>query len=203
MNSSIKTIVYVDMDHVLCDYAAGFERHKRLHPHLPYPQSQPGFYAGLKPLKEAVETYRWLADHPSTDVYILTAPSIHNSHSYSEKRDWVEKHFGISVVRNLIISPHKNLSKGHYLIDDMASGKGQDGFEGSLILFGSDQFPDWASIRAFFEKALNSEDAPAKVGPWDSFFNSGAEVTEDFGLDQDDRDFLNTKPVGRDTDTPD
>lgn len=196
MNTSTKTVVYVDMDHVLCDYAEGFERHKRLYPHLPYPQSQPGLYAGLKPLKDAVETYRWLNDHPKTDVYILTAPSIHNSHSYSEKRDWVEKHLGLSVVENLIITPHKNLNIGHYLIDDMASGKGQDSFEGTLIRFGSERFPDWRSVRDFFEEALKLSGSSA-AGPWDAFFNSEPRVTGDFGLDQEDRDWLSMKPVGR------
>ncbi len=167
MNANTKTIIYVDMDHVLCDYAEGFARHKRLYPELPYPQSQPGLYAGLKPLKEAVETYCWLNDHPKTDVYILTAPSVHNSHCYSEKRDWVEKHLGLSVVRNLIISPHKNLNRGHYLIDDMASGKGQEHFEGTLILFGSEQYPDWSAVRQFFDEVLEKPDQT-----WGSFFNS-------------------------------
>ncbi len=192
LNTNKKAIVYVDMDHVLCDYAEGFERHKRLYPHLPYPQ---GLHSGLKPLKEAVETYRWLNDHPKTDVYILTAPSIRNSHSYSEKRDWVEKHFGLSVVRNLIISPHKNLNKGHYLIDDMASGKGQDSFEGTLIRFGSERFPDWRSVRDYFEEALKPSGSSA-AGPWDAFFNSGTKVTEDFGLDQEDRDWLSHETCG-------
>jgi len=32
-----KTIIYVDMDHVLCDYAAGFSAHKAKHPNLKFP----------------------------------------------------------------------------------------------------------------------------------------------------------------------
>ncbi|MBD2860283.1 hypothetical protein IB286_14900 [Spongiibacter sp. KMU-158] len=184
-----KAIIYVDMDHVLCDYQDGFSRQKAMFPDLEFPQSQPGLYIGLNPLPGAIETYRWLNDHPNTNVYILLAPSVRNSHCYSEKRDWVEKHLGISVVQNLIITPHKNLNKGHYLIDDMASGKGQDRFEGSLIHFGSDLFPDWASVRAFFEEALHPDGSPPKAGPWDAFFNSELRVTEDFGLNQEDRDW--------------
>ncbi|MGB1457883.1 hypothetical protein [Spongiibacter marinus] len=86
----------------------------------------------MNPLPGAIDTYHWLNNNPNSDVYILTAPSVDNSHCYSEKRDWVEKYLGLSVVENLTISPHKNLNDGHYLIDDMASGKGQDQFKGSL-----------------------------------------------------------------------
>ncbi|MBM7425002.1 5' nucleotidase, NT5C type [Spongiibacter marinus] len=193
-----QTIIYVDMDHVLCDYAEGFSRQKDLFPDLQFPQSEePGMYIGLNPLPGAIESYHWLNDLPETDVYILTAPSIHNSHCYSEKRDWVEKHLGLSVVQNLIITPHKNLNKGHYLIDDMPSGKGQDRFEGSLIQFGSEQFPDWESVRTFFEIMLKPSPASKVADTWDSFFNSEDTVTEDFGLKQEDRDWLNMRPVGR------
>ena len=30
------------------------------------------------------------------------------------------------------------------------SGKGQENFEGKLIQFGSEQFPDWVSIAEYF-----------------------------------------------------
>lgn len=149
-----KAIIYVDMDHVLCDYDDGFIRHQEKYPDLEFPQSQPGLYIGLKPMPEAIETYEWLDSHPRTLLYILTAPSIRNSHCYSEKRDWVERHLGFNSVRNLIISPHKHLCMGDYLVDDMPSGKGQDNFQGELILFGSVDFPDWVSVRAYFESVL-------------------------------------------------
>jgi len=37
--------------------------------------------------------------------------------------------------------------KGDILIDDNIKGKGQEIFEGRLIHFGSDQFPDLKSVR--------------------------------------------------------
>lgn len=197
MAHSNEKIIYVDMDHVLCDYKDGFSRQKALFPDLEFPQSQPGMYIGMNPLPGAIEAYQWLNDHPNTHVYILTAPSVHNSHSYSEKRDWVEKHLGLSVVQNLIITPHKNLNKGHYLVDDMPSGKGQDLFEGSLILFGSEQFPDWQSVRTFFEISLQPSQVSEKSDTWTSFFHSENTVTEDFGRYQEDLDWLKMKPVGR------
>lgn len=154
--STGKIIIYVDMDFVLCDYAKGYREHQARYPDLKYPQSQPGLYINLEPMPGALEAYRWLDAHPMTEVYILTAPSIMNPHCYSEKREWVEQYLGMGIVENLIITPHKNLNKGDYLIDDNASGKGQDGFEGELLLFGGDDFPDWRSVRDFFEGRLSA-----------------------------------------------
>lgn len=149
-----RQIIYVDMDQVLCDYAAGFQRHKELYPHLPYPQSEPGLYESLEPLPGAIEAYRWLSSHPMFDVYILTAPSERNAHCYTEKRRWVEYYLGMEAVNKLIISPNKGLNKGHFLIDDYKEGRGQENFEGKLLHFGSDEFPDWDSVIEFFKKEL-------------------------------------------------
>ncbi|MFT5421992.1 MAG: 5'-nucleotidase [Candidatus Endobugula sp.] len=148
------TVIYVDMDHVLCDYDLGYKAHKAKYPDLPFPQSQPGLYINLLPIKGAVETFNWLSQQPEFSVYILTAPSMKNPHCYSEKRQWVEKYLGMPAVNNLIISAHKGLNRGDYLIDDCASGKGQENFEGQLIQFGSTHYPDWSSVRTYFEKLL-------------------------------------------------
>lgn len=144
------------MDHVLCDYDAGYKVHQSKHPDLDFPQSQPGLYINLKPIEGAIEAFQWLASQPTLDVYILTAPSIKNPHSYSEKRQWVEKHLGIDAVNKLIISPNKGLNKGHYLVDDQVRGKGQENFEGILIQFGNPKFPRWTSVRQYFEKLIKS-----------------------------------------------
>lgn len=153
-----KTIIYVDMDHVLCDYDEGYARHQTRFPELKFPQSEPGLYLGLHPMPDAIDSYRWLDSHPATAVFILTAPSVNNPHCYSEKRQWVEKHLGMAVVENLIITPHKHLNRGDFLIDDNATGKGQDCFAGELILFGSDTFPDWVHVRQYFEEILTGND---------------------------------------------
>jgi 5'-nucleotidase len=57
----------------------------------------------------------------------------------------------VAVVGNWIISPHKHLNNGDYLIDDMPSGNGQVYFEGQLILFGSNEFPNWLSVTTRFK----------------------------------------------------
>jgi 5'-nucleotidase len=57
----------------------------------------------------------------------------------------------LGFVKKLIICPNKSLLKGQYLIDYNHTGKGQEKFEGKLIHFGSDEFPNWEKVRAFFD----------------------------------------------------
>ena len=52
----------------------------------------------------------------------------------------------IDVAQKLILSPNKALLKGDFLIDDMINGKGQEDFEGELIAFGSEKYPNWKSV---------------------------------------------------------
>ena len=155
MQSQEKKIVYVDMDHTLCDFGASYLQYKQQHPEEAFPHSVPGFFIGLAPITGAIETYQWLNEKEDIDLYILTAPSIRNPHSYTEKRLWVEKHLGLNAVYKLIISPNKGLNKGHYLIDDYTEGKGQENFEGKILQFGSEEFPDWKSVQNFFELRTN------------------------------------------------
>lgn len=58
-------------------------------------------------------------------------------------------------MSRLILSPNKALLKGDYLTDDYTEGKGQDQFEGKLINFGSDKFPDCKSVLKFFSTSFN------------------------------------------------
>jgi 5'-nucleotidase len=151
MNNLEKKVVYVDMDFTLCDFGASYLQYKQQHPEEAFPHSVPGFFIGLAPMLGAIETFQWLNEKQDIDLYILTTPSIRNPHSYTEKRLWVEKHLGINAAYKLIISPNKGLNKGHYLIDDYTEGKGQENFEGKILQFGSEEFPDWRSIKSFFE----------------------------------------------------
>jgi 5'(3')-deoxyribonucleotidase len=47
--------------------------------------------------------------------------------------------------KRLIISHHKNLNNGDYLIDDREKNGAKE-FAGELIQFGSEKFPDWNSV---------------------------------------------------------
>jgi 5'-nucleotidase len=134
------------MDGVLCDfYKAKTEALKR-NPLNQFPQAEYGFFANLDPVEGAIKAVKWLMASDSFEVYILTAPSLPNPMCYTEKRVWIERHFGMGLVKNMVISPHKHLSKGDILIDDNLRGCGQDMFEGELIHFGSEKFPTWGEV---------------------------------------------------------
>ncbi|MFK7765703.1 MAG: hypothetical protein AB8B55_00575 [Mariniblastus sp.] len=139
-----KKIVYVDMDDVLCNFAGGARKRSQADPNRKFPQSKIGFFENLEPIEDGIESVQSLLE--DFDVYILTAPSTRNPHSYMEKRIWIEKYFGYEFTSKLIISPNKGLSIGDYLIDDNVRGKGQENFKGELIHFGSATFPDWKSV---------------------------------------------------------
>ncbi len=139
-------LIYVDMDDTLCEFKQAYLRHKQHFPEVIYPQSQIDFFRDLDPIAGAISSIHALENSEKYDVYILTAPSVRNPLCYMEKRIWVEKHLGFDFVNKLIISPNKSLLKGDYLIDDYANGKGQEGFEGELLHFGSEQFKSWQSV---------------------------------------------------------
>lgn len=45
---------------------------------------------------------------------------------------WIKEYLGFDMLEKLILSHNKGLNKGHYLIDDHISGKGQEKFEGKV-----------------------------------------------------------------------
>ncbi|MCB1596026.1 MAG: hypothetical protein KDI76_14045 [Xanthomonadales bacterium] len=142
-------IIYIDMDDVLCDYSKEKEAKLKQFPEIKFPQSQQGFFANLTPIPDAIESVKYLIESDEFTPYILTAPSILNPHCYTEKRIWIEKYFGLDFVDRLIISSNKGLVKGDLLIDDYSEGRGQESFEGELIHFGSERFPDWKVVMVY------------------------------------------------------
>lgn len=137
--------VFVDMDGVLCDFKGSYLKWKKEHPEIEYPQSQFGFFSNLEPLPGAIEAFKKLEEN--YNVYILTRPSVYNLICFTEKADWVKRHLGFYVVENMVISCDKSLviGEGNYLIDDDIHANQLD-FEGTLIRFGSAEFPDWDAV---------------------------------------------------------
>ena len=140
-------IIYVDMDDTLCDFKSAYLKALEENPGIHYPQSQYRFFANLQPIVGAVDALKQLINSDIYDPYILSAPSTRNPLSYAEKREWVEMYFGYDFCEKLILCAHKGLLRGHFLVDDNITGKGQDEFAGELIQFGSKKFPDWQSVR--------------------------------------------------------
>jgi len=132
--------IFVDMDDTICDFMGPFRSGEFK---LKYPQSKVGFFLDLEPIDFAIEGVKLLQE--KYDVWILTRPSIKNTHCYTEKAEWIKKYFGESMLEKLILCPDKSLVKGDYLIDDDIR-HGQLEFEGEHIQFGNSKFPNWKSI---------------------------------------------------------
>ena len=161
-----KEIVYVDMDDTICKYtehhAAEYSR-----TNLKYPQSQKGFYLKIVPISGAIEAVNKLNE--IFDVWFLTRPSYKNAHCYTEKRLWIEEHFGLEWCNKLILHPDKSLAIGHYLVDDHP----WPGFKGEQLLFGSKKYPNWNKVYNTLLRRYNnstSEDmGPIDMGEVDDY----------------------------------
>ena len=102
----------------------------------------------MEPIKGAVESFNFLAER--FDTYILSTAPWENPSAWTDKALWVKKYLGTSAYKRLILTHHKNLNMGDFLIDDRTNN-GADRFSGEPILFGSETFPDWSSVVAYLQ----------------------------------------------------
>lgn len=144
-----KKILYVDMDNTPVDFTAGLARVESAL-QLGYHENAdeiPGIFALVPPLPGAIESYRTLSG--VFDTYILSTAPRKNPSAWQHKIEWVHLHFGIekeSVAwKRLILSHHKHLNRGDFLIDDRLAN-GADRFEGELVHFGQGRFRDWPAV---------------------------------------------------------
>lgn len=136
----MKKRIYIDMDDTICEFLSARDKALALEPETKYPQAQMDFFRKLKPIENAVTSVNKLSE--KFDVWFLTRPSYMNPLCYTEKRLWIEDHFGLEWCKRLILCPDKSLMIGDYLIDDMPWPE----FKGKQILFGSEEYPDWHKI---------------------------------------------------------
>jgi 5'(3')-deoxyribonucleotidase len=138
------------MDNVLVDFSSGIARlpqevvkkyDKRL-------DEVPGIFSLMEPMLGAVESFECLAS--LYDTYILSTSPWENPSAWSDKLIWVKRHLGKSAYKRLILSHHKNLNIGHYLVDDRTKN-GVEWFSGEHIHFGSREFPNWDAVFAYLK----------------------------------------------------
>lgn len=100
-------------------------------------------FSKIQPNERAVEAIDRLKK--KYDIYILSTAPWNNPTAWSDKLDWVKRYLGEVCYKRLILSHHKDLNIGAYLIDDRRKNGASD-FKGKLILFGSERFPNWEAV---------------------------------------------------------
>jgi len=141
----MKKILYIDMDNVLVDFPSAFPKltDKILAEYADRLDEVPGIFSLMQPMPDAISAYEKLAQ--VFDTYILSTAPWGNPSAWSDKLNWVKKYLGECAYKRLILSHHKNLNTGHFLIDDRLKN-GADKFKGEHIHFGTEKFPDWNSV---------------------------------------------------------
>ena len=144
----MKKIVYVDMDNVLVDFQSAFPKlsKKVLNEYENNKDDIPGIFALMEPMPSAIVSFIELTKH--FDTYILSTAPWNNSSAWSDKLLWVKKYLGEHALKRLILTHHKNLNMGDYLIDDRLK-RGADSFAGEHIHFRTEKFPDWPSVMKY------------------------------------------------------
>ncbi|MBP5328175.1 MAG: hypothetical protein J6Y98_09745 [Bacteroidales bacterium] len=141
----MKKLLYFDMDNVLVDFNSGIDKvdEDTKRAYEGHWDDIPGLFSLMEPMPGAIDAVHRLAEE--YDCYILSTAPWKNPSAWSDKVEWVTRYMDDVFHKRLIISHHKNLCGGDYLIDDRGK-HGSNEFSGEWIQFGSPEFPDWDSV---------------------------------------------------------
>jgi 5'-nucleotidase len=141
----MKKILYVDMDNVLVDFPSAFPKVARdlLLKHENDKDEIPGIFSLMDPMPGAIDSFNELSK--LFDTYILSTSPWDNDTAWIDKLRWVKQYLGEPAYKRLILSHHKNLNIGDFLIDDRTKN-GADKFTGEHIHFGTEKYPDWETV---------------------------------------------------------
>ena len=129
------------MDNVIVDFPTGIAKldEKTRQQYVGNYDEVEGIFGLMEPMPKAIEAVHQLAE--KYDIYVLSTSPQHNPSAWIDKIKWIHRYFGedkTSVIyKQVILSHHKNLNQGDYLIDDRtANGAGK--FKGKHIHFGTE-----------------------------------------------------------------
>ncbi len=137
--------LFIDMDNVLVDFSSAIDQldAETRTEYAGRLDDVPGIFSLMQPMSGALEAYAILSQH--FDTYILSTAPWHNPTAWSDKLLWVKRHLNDYAYKRLILSHHKHLNRGHYLVDDRPNN-GAEHFKGKWLHFGSERFPNWESV---------------------------------------------------------
>lgn len=145
------------MDGVLVNLNDHIKLWFELHPHLKdrfekFPDHIHGIFRDPEPIDGAINGVHELMKSGKYDIFVATAAPWGNPEAASDKRYWIEKHFGNLFHKRMVVTHRKDLLMGNYLIDD-SLGNGAKEFKGTLLRFGTDyktglinEYPTWDDI---------------------------------------------------------
>ena len=151
--------LFFDMDGVLVDFQSGIDKlsDETKQEYEGRLDEVPGIFSLMDPMPGAIEAVHELSKH--YDVYILSTAPWKNPSAWSDKINWITKHFGDIFKKRVILTHCKHLVNGDYLVDDRAKN-GASEFPGEWVQFGSERFPDWEEVTCYLisETFFHDED---------------------------------------------
>ena len=143
-----KKTLFIDMDNVLVDFPSGIAQlnHDIRTEYEGRLDEVHGIFSLMQPMQGALEAYATLCEH--FDTYILSTAPWKNPSAWSDKLLWVQQHLGQHAHKRLILSHHKHLNRGHFLVDDRPNN-GAEHFKGKWIQFGSERFMNWEVVTSY------------------------------------------------------
>ena len=150
-----KKVLYIDMDGVIADFEGVFDLLDPavLEEYAGRRSEIPALFSVIQPLPGAIEAVTELAG--LYDTYVLSTVPWNNTTGASQKVEWIQRHFGrepgTPLWKRVILTHHKHLNRGDFLIDDRPDRSGAALFAetnpgGATLHFGGPDFPDWAAV---------------------------------------------------------
>ncbi len=157
-----KKILYIDMESALADIASGWARlpDEVVRDCRPYSSLVPGFFALVEPLPGAVEAFFELSR--IFDAYVLISGPNDNA-ALADEVLWMERFFGYGGYARLV-TKGQMFDRADYLIEGPRPPYYRQ-IQGKHVVFGSEEYPDWASVLRYLRPRRRPLTAPRGWSP--------------------------------------